>query len=61
MTPKSKQFGHLIISVIASISILVVAYFEVGPENAWLYLIAVWSVLFAAFELYSNLNNKSRR
>jgi hypothetical protein len=61
MTPKFMQFGQVIIAVIAATSMIGSAYFSIGPENSWLYLIAVWGVLFAAFELYSRRLQKNRR
>jgi len=54
MTPTFKKNGTIIMSVIAAITIMGTAYLAPEYENAWLYVLVIWSFLFAAFEVYYN-------
>ena len=54
MTPTFKKNGTIIMSVIAAITMIATAYLAPEYENAWLYVFVIWSVLFAAFEVYYN-------
>ena len=62
MKPIVKQFGTIIISVIAAFAILGAAWWSKGTEheNAWLYVFCIWCVLFAAFEVYSKKKDKGQ-
>ena len=54
MTPIFKKNGTIIMSVIAAITMIATAYLAPEYENAWLYVLVIWSFLFAAFEFYDN-------
>ena len=54
MTPTFKKNGTIIMSLIAAITMLATAYLAPEYENAWLYILVIWSFLFAAFEVYDN-------
>lgn len=58
-----RQFGAAIISIITAIAILATAYVakDTVYENAWLYVLAVGSVLASAFELYVKNREKNKR
>ncbi len=61
MPSKLKPFGQVIISLIVAAAIMATAYFSIGPPSTWLYLVGVWALLSAAFELYVGLRARARR
>lgn len=61
MESKPKQSGHIVLALIVAAAMIGSAYFQIGPENTWLYLVGVWALLLAAFEVYSSWRERRRR
>ena len=58
MTPAFfKEYGLVIFAAIGALAIIGTAWWTKG-SNAWLYVFCVWSILYAAFEVYSNMKKK---
>lgn len=55
MTQTAKRNGMILLSVIGAIAIIGTALLTRGTENegAFFYVLAIWFVLFGAFEVYS--------
>lgn len=54
MSPFIKNYGAVIIWIMAALTILASAYVGKGTayENAFFYVLAFWMVVLAVFELY---------
>ncbi len=55
MKPILKQYGTLIMSIVAAAAIILTALLTKGTEhqNAWFYVFCIWCILFAVCEMYS--------
>lgn len=63
MTHLFKKHGAIIISLITAIAILATAWLAKGTayENAWLFILAVGSIITAFFEWYSKKKEADKR
>jgi hypothetical protein len=61
VTQTAKRYGLILLSVIGVIAIIGTALLTEGTENegAFFYVLAIWFVLFGAFEVYSRNQRKS--
>ena len=61
MTQTAKRYGMILLSVIGAIAIVGTALLTKDTENegAFFYVLAIWFVLFGAFEVYSRRGRKS--
>lgn len=62
MTQTAKRNGMILLSVLGSFAIIGTALLPRGTENegAFFYVLAIWFVLFGAFEVYSRNRRKNQ-
>ncbi|MGE3856240.1 MAG: hypothetical protein AB7G21_04685 [Dehalococcoidia bacterium] len=51
MTSRTRQRAQLVLAVLVAAAMIGSAYFRIGPEHTWLYLVGVWAIISAAFEV----------